>query len=206
MHPRNPAPDGTRRRALSFPTGAAMARQVDARMTPRQRRFVAEYLVDCNGKQAAIRAGYGPKTAAHEAWKLLNRRPNVARAVEDGMRAQEARTHISADKALQEIARIAFSDVGRLFETKDGEVKVKDLASLSEADRAAIARIVVTKDRIDIRLHDKRAALLDLARHLGVIGKRTDSQPALRAKDELPAREILRRKLAQMAGEKERGK
>jgi phage terminase small subunit len=180
-----------------------MPGQIDARMTPRQRLFVSEYLVDFNGKQAAIRAGYGPKTAAHEAWKLLNRRPNVARAVEDGMRAQEARTGISADKALEEIARIAFSDVRRLFETEDGEVKVKDLATLSDADAAAIARIVVTKDRVDIRLHDKRAALLDLARHLGLVGKRTDSQPWPRAKDELPAREVLRRKLAQMAGGKE---
>jgi phage terminase small subunit len=118
------------------------------------------------------------------------------------MKAQEARTGISADKALEEIARIAFSDVGRLLETTDGEVKVKDLASLSVADRAAIARIVVTKGRIDIRLHDKRAALLDLLRHLGLVGKRLDSQPGFRAKDELPAREVLRRKLAQMAGEK----
>jgi phage terminase small subunit len=179
-----------------------MARQIDARMTPRQRLFVSEYLVDLNGKQAAIRAGYGRKTAAHEAWKLLNRRPNIAQAIKDAMKAQEARTGISADKALEEIARIAFSDVGRLLETTDGEVKVKDLASLSVADRAAIARIVVTKGRIDIRLHDKRAALLDLLRHLGLVGKRLDSQPGFRAKDELPAREVLRRKLAQMAGEK----
>ena len=180
-----------------------MARQVNALMTPRQRRFVAEYLVDFNGKQAAIRAGYGPRTAAHEAWKLLNRRPNIDQAVRDGMRAQEARTLISADKALQEIARIAFSDVRRLFETENGAVKVKDIASLSDADSAAIARIIVTKDRIDIRLHDKRAALLDLARHLGLAQKRSDSQPGVRAKDELPAREVLRRKLAQMAGGKE---
>jgi phage terminase small subunit len=181
-----------------------MARQIDARMTPRQRLFVSEYLVDLNGKQAAIRAGYGRKTAAHEAWKLLNRRPNIAQAIKDAMKAQEARTGISADKALEEIARIAFSDVGRLLETKDGEVNVKDLASLSAADRAAIARIVVIKGRVDIRLHDKRAALLDLLRHLGLTGKRTDSQPGFRAKDELPAREVLRRKLAQMAGEKEK--
>lgn len=181
-----------------------MPGQIDARMTPRQRLFVSEYLVDFNGKQAAIRAGYGTKTAAHEAWKLLNRRPNVARAVEDGMRAQEARTGISADRALEEIARIAFSDVRRLFETKNGVLTVKDIATLSDADAAAIARIVITKDRVDIRLHDKRAALLDLARHLGLVGKRSDSQPWPRAKDELPAREVLRRKLAQMAGGKEK--
>src|SRR6185312_12019666 len=144
MHPRHPRPTAPAAGRFHF-RQVAMARQVDARMTPRQRMFVSEYLVDFNGKQAAIRAGYGAKTAAHEAWKLLNRRPNVARAVADGMREQEARTGISADKALREIARIAFSDVRRLFETKDGEVKVKHLASLTDAD--AIARIVVTKER-----------------------------------------------------------
>lgn len=184
-----------------------MPRQMNARMTPRQRRFVTEYLVDFNARQAAIRAGYAAKGADHQAWQLLNWRPNIAEAVRQGIKAREARTLISADKALQEIARIAFSDVRRLLETdENGHIKVKDLDSLSDADSAAIARIIVTKDRIDIRLHDKRAALLDLARHLGLVGKQINSQPGLRARDELPAREVLRRKLAQMAGEKEQGR
>ena len=32
-------------------------------MNARQKRFCDEYLIDCNAKQAAIRAGYSPKTA-----------------------------------------------------------------------------------------------------------------------------------------------
>lgn len=32
-------------------------------MNARQKRFADEYLVDCNATQAAIRAGYSPKTA-----------------------------------------------------------------------------------------------------------------------------------------------
>jgi phage terminase small subunit len=32
-------------------------------LTPKQARFVEEYIVDLNGKQAAMRAGYSPKTA-----------------------------------------------------------------------------------------------------------------------------------------------
>lgn len=35
----------------------------NAKLTPKQKRFVEEYLVDCNATQAAIRAGYSPKTA-----------------------------------------------------------------------------------------------------------------------------------------------
>lgn len=32
-------------------------------LTPRQARFVEEYLIDLNAKEAAIRAGYSKKTA-----------------------------------------------------------------------------------------------------------------------------------------------
>nr|DAP03852.1 MAG TPA: Terminase small subunit [Caudoviricetes sp.] len=33
------------------------------KLTRKQRKFAEEYLVDCNGTKAAIRAGYSPKTA-----------------------------------------------------------------------------------------------------------------------------------------------
>src|SRR5258708_11844441 len=85
-----------------------MPRQMNARMTLRQRRFVTEYVVDFNATQAAIRAGYAAKGAAHQAWQLLNWRPNIAEAVGEGMKARETRTLITGDKALQEIPRIAF--------------------------------------------------------------------------------------------------
>ena len=180
-----------------------MPRQMNARMTLRQRRFVTEYLVDFNARKAAIRAGYAAKGAAHQAWQLLNWRPNVAEAVKEGMKAREVRTLITADKALQELARIAFSDIARLLETDaEGRVRAKPLESLSAADTAAIVEWTVTEKSMRIRLHDKRAALVEINRHLGLVGKQSNSQPGLRAKDELPAREILRRRLAQMAGEK----
>ena len=42
-------------------------------LTAKQARFVEEYLVDLNGTQAAIRAGYSPKTAAATASRLLRK-------------------------------------------------------------------------------------------------------------------------------------
>lgn len=42
------------------------------RLTKKQRRFADEYLVDCNGTKAAIRAGYSPKTANEQAAKLMS--------------------------------------------------------------------------------------------------------------------------------------
>src|SRR5260221_6011780 len=94
-----------------------MPRQMNARMTLRQRRFVTEYVVDFNATQAAIRAGYAAKGAAHQAWQLLNWRPNIAEAGGEGVKARGTRTLITAGKARPEIARIAFSDIRRLLET-----------------------------------------------------------------------------------------
>jgi phage terminase small subunit len=40
-------------------------------MTPRQQRFLDEYLVDLNATQAAIRAGYSTRTANEQGARLL---------------------------------------------------------------------------------------------------------------------------------------
>jgi hypothetical protein len=40
-------------------------------LTPKQHRFVDEYLLDLNATQAAIRAGYSPRTAEQQAARLL---------------------------------------------------------------------------------------------------------------------------------------
>src|SRR4051794_28830268 len=51
--------------------GTEMSSVADVKLTARQTRFVQEYLVDLNGTQAAIRAGYSRGSAAVEASRLL---------------------------------------------------------------------------------------------------------------------------------------
>lgn len=178
-----------------------MPKQMRARMTARQRRFITEYLVDFNATNAAIRAGYSGKTAAQKGWQLINWRPAIAEAIRDQMKVREPRMLITADRALEGLARIAFADIRRLLETgPDGKTRVKPIESLSETEAAAIAEVSVSeKGAVRIKLRDSRAALLDIARHFGVLDKPRNGAPGEPAKDEIPAREILRRKLAQMA-------
>ncbi len=57
------------------------------KLTPKQARFVAEYLVDLNATQAVIRAGYSRKTADSIGLQLL-RKTQVALAIQ---KAQEDR-------------------------------------------------------------------------------------------------------------------
>ena len=69
-------------------------------LTPKQTRFVAEYLVDLNGTQAAIRVGYSAKTAKVQASRLLTNAA-VAEAIGAGKAKQLERADLSATRVLE---------------------------------------------------------------------------------------------------------
>lgn len=71
-------------------------------LTPKQQRFVEEYLIDLNATQAAIRAGYSEKTAyavGHENLK----KPEIAKALSAARGERSQRTEITADYVLSTI-------------------------------------------------------------------------------------------------------
>lgn len=73
---------------------------VFAELTDLEEIFVREYMVDWNGTQAAIRAGYSAKSAAQTAWFLL-RKPKVQKAVEALASARARRLGIDADELMR---------------------------------------------------------------------------------------------------------
>lgn len=77
-----------------------------AKLTPKQERFVAEFLVDMNATAAARRAGYSEKSAEVQGCRLL-RNAQVANAVQRGIEAQIKRTGITADQVLAGLWREA---------------------------------------------------------------------------------------------------
>jgi len=167
-------------------------------MTPRQQRFVDEYLADANGHQAALRAGYKPRSARQTVTELL-KRPEVAEAIRQGMAARAERTRITADRVLQEIARIAFADIGRIADWGPDGLTLTPKSAIAEDDRAAIAELGAGGAGPRVRLHNKQRALENIARHLGLFGRTAARFAPPRPADQRPAREILREKLEQMA-------
>lgn len=150
-------------------------------LTPKQTRFVQEYLVDLNAAQAAIRSGYSAKTAETCGPRLL-RNAQVKAAVEAGQAKVHAKLEISAGRVLQELARVGFADIRRLF---DEHGNLRPICELDDDTAAAIASIeveeVVSGDKTKtktvtrkIRRHDKNAALTTLARHFRLIGDRIE--------------------------------
>lgn len=108
-------------------------------LSPRQKRFAEEYVLDFNGKKAAIRAGYSPAGAKQQAHRLLTcatvhaevdrlRRRLVLNADGQG---------ITAERVLSELAKIAFADFDQ------------------------------------VKPAEKRAALVDLGRHLGLFARQS---------------------------------
>ena len=142
-----------------------------AKLTPRQQRFVEEYLVDLNGTQAAIRAGYSAKCADVQGSRLLAN-AKISEAVVKAKADRSKRTQITADRVLQEYARIAFSDMRTFAEwSKDG-VTLKDSDELPDDTAACVAEVSETTSEkggsIKFKLHDKKGALDSVARHLGM--------------------------------------
>jgi phage terminase small subunit len=71
-------------------------------LTPKQDMFVREYLVDLNGTQAAIRAGYSKKTADRIAEQNL-RKLGIQAAIQEAKLKREQKTEISAEYVITTI-------------------------------------------------------------------------------------------------------
>lgn len=144
-------------------------------LTPKQQAFVAEYLVDLNATQAFIRAGYTARGNAAEvnASRLL-RNAQVQQAIQEALQARQQRTQVTADRVVQELARLAFFDIGKLVR-EDGTPL--GLHEMDEDTRRAIAGLEVARvgnadvgvgEVLKFKLADKKGALELLGRHLGI--------------------------------------
>lgn len=145
-----------------------MAKQ---KLTEKQKRFVQEYLVDLNATAAARRAGYSEKTADRIGPELLGK-TCVSDAIKKAMEKRSARTEITQDRVLEELAAVAFSRGTDYANVIAGCVVVNDTAQLTDAQKAAIISIKQTKEGVEIKLADKHRALELLAKHLGLLSEK----------------------------------
>lgn len=161
----------------------AAARKKAKGLTPKQRRFVAEYLVDLNATQAAIRAGYSTKTAKVQGARLLTK-ADLQRAVSEGMAKRQERLEVKADDVLRELLRVAMADLGKAY---DGNGHLLPIHDIPEDTRRAMAGVKVFdefegygKERTkigevrEVRFWDKNKALELLGKHLKLFVERLE--------------------------------
>lgn len=218
-----------------------------ADLTPKQAAFVAEYLIDLNATQAAIRAGYSEATAKAIGHENLTK-PDIVAEIAEAQAARSKRTNITADDVLRELWAIGKADPNELIEyrrgccrhcwgegnryqytagemakrreTHDkksdlgaeaeawdadglfdegggigfdarkepsadcpecfgqgvGEVFAKDTRKLSADASKLYAGVKITKDGLEIKMHDKVGALTKVGQHLGMFTDKIDAK------------------------------
>ena len=149
-----------------------------AGLSPKRQRFVDEYLIDSNGTQAAIRAGYSTKTANEQAADLLAN-PSVNAAVTAGRAAIAERNAISQDRIRQELAKVAFADPAQLY---DQAGNLRSIHEMAPEVRAALSGVETATERNGrgedatttqvrkVKRWDKVRALELLGKDLGMFG------------------------------------
>jgi phage terminase small subunit len=148
------------------------------KLTPKQQRFVDEYLIDLNLTQAAIRAGYSRKTA-HVIGQENIKKPAVAEAIAARQQSLQQQTGITRDRVLRELAAIGMSDIRRLYDENGNLRPIHELDADTAASIAGIetdeiygpntdqGREVIGQTR-KVKRFDKTRALELLGRHLGL--------------------------------------
>lgn len=96
-------------------------------------RFAQEYVKDLNATQAAVRAGYSAKTAKAQGSRLLTR-VDVSEQIQALQAKVAAKSEITIERTMREIARIAYGDRRRLYDENGGLRNVHDL----DEDAAAL--------------------------------------------------------------------
>jgi phage terminase small subunit len=155
----------------------------DKKLTPKQEQFVREYLIDLNATQAAKRAGYSERTAYSQGQRLL-KDVEIQQAITEAMNNRAQRTGITADRVLQEYARLGFFDPRKLFHDNG---QPKEISELDDDTAAALAGLDLVEiyegtgeDRKFVgytkkyKIADKKGALDSIAKHLGMFVDRTE--------------------------------
>lgn len=180
-------------------------------LNDRHQAFVEQYLIDLNATRAYCDVyGVEAKIGSPNGTRLL-RNARIAAEISRRQQERSKRTGITADRVLEELAAIAFSDLRNVV-TWGGEgeaVHVTPIpsAEIAEAPARAVQRIKArvrtvsgedtseTTVETEVVLHDKLGALTLIARHLGMLKDKSSLEAgpglvellALAAKHQAPA-------------------
>jgi phage terminase small subunit len=187
-------------------------------LTPKQARFIQEYLIDLNASQAARRAGYSAKSASDIGQQLLGK-PHISRAIAERKRALAEQSAMSAAEVLSELAVLASSNVRHYTVDDRGKLRLADgvpdsawraVSSVKHKVRRSHqgdGKPPIVEHDVEYRLWNKNDALSALAKHFGLLVERHEvniTEHRLRAVGRLSDLELMEFLRALDNGEPER--
>ena len=143
-----------------------------AELNQRQEMFCREYIKDLNGTQAAIRAGYSPRTADRMAYELL-KKPEIQAFVLQSKAERVEEVKVDANYVLKRLIEIDEMDVADILDDGGDFLPIRnwpkvwrttlsglDIAIINSGDTEAIIK--------KIKWPDKVKNLELLGKHIGV--------------------------------------
>ena len=122
-------------------------------VTPKQKRFCDEYLIDTDGAKAAIRAGYSAKSAKQIANELLTK-PDLRAYIDERLGEMQSKTIADATEVMQYLTSVL-----------RGEEKEETIVVEGIGDGCSEAR----KIKKDVSPKDKLKAAELLAKRYGLL-------------------------------------
>lgn len=148
-------------------------------ISDKRERFVAEYLVDLNATQAAVRAGYKGRNVGGTAKRLMQN-PEVLALISKAKEKRLGRIGITQERVLGELELIAFSDLTHYKVDDAGDVGLAEgapegaIRALQSIRHKTITtgsgENARTVHEVELKLWDKTAALAKAGRHVDVHG------------------------------------
>lgn len=124
-------------------------------MTDKQKRFCDEYLIDCNATQAAIRAGYSPKTAYSIGEENL-KKPELKTYIDERLEQLHSEKTADAQEVLEYLTSVMRGEHKEQVLRLDGDgVQVVDSVQAPTRDRLKAAELIgkrygMFKDAVDL--------------------------------------------------------
>jgi len=164
---------------------------------PKQEQFCNEYIIDLNGAASARRAGYSENTSNTIAAQLLakisvQKRIEYLKTQSVKRIANKNEMIIDADRVLEEMARLAFSNINDFISISDDGYAYIDLSRATPAQLASVSAIEVidmppvtmigsdgetmTRQvlKVKLKMWDKVKALENLMKHLGLLKEKVE--------------------------------
>jgi len=146
-------------------------------LNPKQKRFAQEYILDLNGTQAAIRAGYSENGASVTGVRLLAD-PKIANLIQTLKEKRSAKVEITTDRVLEELKALAFSNVEHFIVDENGELAPapgvpKEVMRAVSSVKHKVRTYGTGADKrveheVEFRLWDKPGTLKLAGRHVGL--------------------------------------
>jgi phage terminase small subunit len=156
-----------------------MSEPVGRRLTAKQRAFVEAYLTNGRNAAAAYRSAYdtsaSPARVAEDAQDLL-KHPLISPIIEESDKKRDEvtrrvieQTSITAEEIISRLIHMARADLRDVMDWTGGRPVLKSSADLTPEQAYAISEIAETQNGLRIKLTDKRAVLMDIAKLMGLL-------------------------------------